>query len=209
MSKEEDESDDDILITLSPPVEKPCKTVTSKRKFLVNSKSTPRINNEPITWVDVKVFNNMKEHAEDNLSREVGGFLLGEIVKQECYSDIYILATLKAHAAEEGRASLTFTHGTWDAMNREHKSLYPDLSVVGWYHTHPGYGAFFSTDDVFIQQHFFAGRDFVGIVIDPMKKEEKFYQWTGKLVTVTSKIEALCGPVTSSEIAIKEIRRRQ
>ena len=31
------------------------------------------------------------------------------------------------------------------------------LKIVGWYHTHPGFGVEFSEMDLFIQQNFFGG----------------------------------------------------
>ena len=35
------------------------------------------------------------------------------------------------------------------------KAEYPDKKIVGWQHTHPGYGIFLSSYDIFIQENFY------------------------------------------------------
>jgi proteasome lid subunit RPN8/RPN11 len=207
MPDKHNEPEDDLEITLSEPVA--AKSAAENHVRVVASVNPAiRINHEPIVWIDIQTLSDMKEYAEANLDREVGGFLLGYIVQHESCSDIYIAASLKAQDADEGRASLTFTHLTWDKMSEQRQLLYPEYKVVGWYHTHPGYGAFYSSDDIFIQKNFFAGSEYVGIVLDPIKQEDKFYQWLGKLVKIKSQISALNAPVKNSDIAVKEIRRK-
>ena len=39
------------------------------------------------------------------------------------------------------------------SLEREH----PGLKIVGWYHTHPGFGVEFSEMDLFIQRIFLPG----------------------------------------------------
>jgi hypothetical protein len=45
---------------------------------------------------------------------------------------------------------------------------YPKLSIVGWYHSHPGFGVEFSDMDLFIQKNFFRSPTQVGMVTDPL-----------------------------------------
>jgi hypothetical protein len=42
------------------------------------------------------------------------------------------------------------------------------MQIVGWYHSHPGYGVEFSEMDVFIQKNFFSSPTQVGLVTDPL-----------------------------------------
>ena len=50
--------------------------------------------------------------------------------------------------------------------------------MVGWYHTHPGWGVFLSGMDTFICDHFFNKPLDVALVIDPCQHERGFFQWT-------------------------------
>ena len=40
--------------------------------------------------------------------------------------------------------------------------------VVGWYHTHPGFGVEFSEMDLFIQRNFFPDSAQIALVTDPL-----------------------------------------
>ena len=54
---------------------------------------------------------------------------------------------------------------------------YPDLDIVGWYHTHPDFGIFLSSHDLFIHRHFFAQPLQVAYVVDPIRQTRGFFQW--------------------------------
>jgi hypothetical protein len=50
------------------------------------------------------------------------------------------------------------------------------LAVIGWVHSHPGLGAFFSGTDRRTQRAFFAQPWQVGAVIDPLRGEEAWFR---------------------------------
>jgi hypothetical protein len=54
---------------------------------------------------------------------------------------------------------------------------YPDKRILGWYHTHPGFGIFLSDMDVFIQENFFPEPWQAAFVYDPKAKEEGIFLW--------------------------------
>src|SRR5262249_49370881 len=74
-------------------------------------------------------------------------------------------------------ASFTYTHDSWEEITRERDRLYPELDIVGWYHTHPSFGIFLSHHDLFIHQHFFAQPLQVAYVVDPINQTRGFFQW--------------------------------
>ncbi|MEK6238286.1 MAG: Mov34/MPN/PAD-1 family protein [Planctomycetales bacterium] len=118
-------------------------------------------------------------HAERDLSREQAGFLLGG-----CYRDqseyIEVRTFLPANHVQSNLTSLTFTHDTWAALNRQVEEECPEESVVGWYHSHPGFGVFLSGRDLFIHRHFFSQPWQISLVIDPRRSELAFFQWRRK-----------------------------
>ena len=51
--------------------------------------------------------------------------------------------------------------------------------MLGWYHSHPGFGVFLSEHDLFIQQNFFSNPQQVAWVFDPHTDEEGCFGWIG------------------------------
>ena len=57
---------------------------------------------------------------------------------------------------------------------------YPQARIVGWYHSHPGFGVFLSDHDTFIHKNFFfSSPRQVAWVYDPHSDEEGCFGWTG------------------------------
>ena len=69
--------------------------------------------------------------------------------------------------------SLRMEAGVW---SRAREALRDGELVVGWYHSHPGLGAFFSARDRRTQQAFFPHAFSLGWVVDPVRGEEKWFR---------------------------------
>ena len=117
-------------------------------------------------------------HARQNKDREVGGVLIGEACRDDA-GQMFVVAThaLQAEFAEESRGQLTFTHNTWLKIHRTLETQYPEKTIVGWYHTHPGWSIFLSDWDLFIHQNFFKQPWQVALVIDPSLDRAGFFVW--------------------------------
>jgi proteasome lid subunit RPN8/RPN11 len=107
-------------------------------------------------------------HAKESLDREVCGVLAGEICEDDEGLFVHVSAAIRGAAASEGSTHVTFTQATWNAVHRTLERDYPRLRIVGWYHTHPGFGVEFSEMDLFIQQNFFSGPAQIALVTDPL-----------------------------------------
>lgn len=105
-----------------------------------------------------------EEHCFSRVDVEVGGFLLGEVSEAE----VRVTASQPAATAESGQTHLTFTHEAWDEVLSKLDSEFAGLTIVGWYHSHPGFGCFLSDYDIFIQKNFFSGPGQMALVIDPI-----------------------------------------
>jgi proteasome lid subunit RPN8/RPN11 len=121
--------------------------------------------------------------------REVGGMLVGGHYRSEGSEFIVIEHFLRALHTESGPASVRFTHETFEAAWREIERLTStgpgEAQILGWHHTHPGYGTFLSSHDLFIQQHFFNLPWQVALVVDPRAGLLKFFRWEGEEVVDT------------------------
>jgi proteasome lid subunit RPN8/RPN11 len=121
----------------------------------------------------------IERHALRDTSVELGGILLGK----ECIDEetglpfVMVTKSLEAKHYENTQASFTYTHDSWEEITRERDRLHPDLDIVGWYHTHPDFGIFLSSHDLFIHRHFFAQPLQVAYVVDPVRQTRGFFQW--------------------------------
>lgn len=118
-----------------------------------------------------------KINQQSNKEYEIGGVLVGEAYTDDGGPYLRIDDLIPAvHAAEHG-TELTFTHETWEHIQRELDGRHTGKKVVGWYHTHPGFGIFLSDQDRFIQQNFFAKPFQIALVYDPVKREHGVFVW--------------------------------
>ncbi len=72
---------------------------------------------------------------------------------------------------------MTFTHETWAHISNVKDAEFAEQRIVGWYHSHPGFGVFLSPQDVFIHRGFFDLPWQIALVVDPRSAEEGFFVW--------------------------------
>lgn len=130
-------------------------------------------------FVDLDVFHELENHAASNLQVELGGVLLGrQAVDQNGRPMVLVQDSLRAEHYEATRGSFKFTHSTWSEITRRRARMNDGLEIVGWYHTHPGWGIFLSDLDEFICRNFFGRPLDVALVIDPRQGHRGWFQWT-------------------------------
>jgi len=107
-------------------------------------------------------------HAKGSLDREVCGVLGGNLCEDDEGLFVNVETAIRGTAASEASTHVTFTQATWNAIHKALEQDHPKLKIVGWYHTHPGFGVEFSDMDLFIQQNFFSGSTQIALVTDPL-----------------------------------------
>jgi proteasome lid subunit RPN8/RPN11 len=123
------------------------------------------------------VLNKIHRHGRSVDGIEVCGVLVGNVFHDAAGAWLYVEHAIEGNHAAQRTAQVTFTAETWAhiqaVMDRDH----PDRRILGWYHTHPGFGIFLSDMDVFIQDNFFGEPWQVALVYDPKAKEEGLFLW--------------------------------
>jgi len=115
-------------------------------------------------------------HAVLEPEVEVCGVLVGTLL-QDAHGDfLHVTSAIRGEAAKQQGAQVTFTHETWNHIHREMDAHHPAEQIVGWYHTHGGFGIFLSEMDAFIQRNFFSAPHQVAFVFDPLAGSEGFFQ---------------------------------
>ncbi len=117
------------------------------------------------------------ERGSADMTREIGGILVGEVLKDDSGPYVRVDDTVDALHAEEKGAELTFTHETWEHINKEMDTKHEGKKIVGWYHTHPGFGIFLSDQDEFIHKSFFDQPFQIALVYDPKTREQGVFAW--------------------------------
>lgn len=132
-------------------------------------------------FVDLDAIRDIESHAASNTEVELGGVLLGHQAEDEAGEPfVRILDSLRAEHYQATRGSFKFTHETWAEITRRRTQMHPDLQIVGWYHTHPGWGIFLSDMDLFICDHFFSRPLDVALVVDPRQGTRGWFQWNAE-----------------------------
>jgi proteasome lid subunit RPN8/RPN11 len=123
--------------------------------------------------IDNEVTRCIRQHARSHMTTEVCGVLIGD--KQN--GVVEIRASIEASNAAQAGTHVTFTQDAWETIYRVKDESYPEQRIIGWYHSHPGFGVFLSEHDMFIQRNFFSSPDQVAWVYDPHTDEEGCFGW--------------------------------
>jgi proteasome lid subunit RPN8/RPN11 len=127
----------------------------------------------PLIRIDSEVTRRVRQHARAHMKTEVCGVLIG----RKTDGVIEIEASIEALNAAQAGTHVTFTQDAWEAIYKVKDESYPNDRIVGWYHSHPGFGVFLSEHDTFIHQNFFSSPDQVAWVYDPHTDEEGCFGW--------------------------------
>lgn len=104
---------------------------------------------------------------------EVGGLCFGRVFRSPKDEELLIRIEemIPAEHTVAGAAFVTFTYESWQQLLDVHKHNFPELRLLGWFHSHPGFGIFLSPMDRFIHDGFFATPWHVAVVIDPLQQQ--------------------------------------
>lgn len=124
-------------------------------------------------------------HSHTETRIELCGVMVGRILKDDFGPFAIVDNVIRGDHAENRGAQVTFTQQTWAHIFAELDRSHAGKTIIGWYHTHPGFGVFLSPMDMFIQEHFFNLPSQTAFVVDPCSGDEGLFQWrNGKVVPV-------------------------
>lgn len=139
--------------------------------------------NEVVVILSQLALRQIAAHSKSNLDYEVGGAMLGRAFRSNGQAYVEVRAAIPAVTNDHGPVHFTFTADAWSQLHKDRSENYPDLDIIGWFHTHPDLGVFYSSDDVVVHSAAFTLPWHVGMVIDPIRRETAFFGWNaGALV---------------------------
>jgi len=131
----------------------------------------------PDVRIDAEVHKRIEAFALANRNKECAGLLLGSVDSEGKGRIIHIKAAIPAESAVGTRASVRIPLDAWEEMLCVRDRDYGDLRILGWFHSHAGWGVFMSDADVFIHRHFFPHPNMVAYVLDPTTGRDGFFYW--------------------------------
>ncbi|HAF62263.1 MAG TPA: hypothetical protein DCK95_08055 [Anaerolineaceae bacterium] len=116
-------------------------------------------------------------HAGSDLDNEVGGWMAGKYCYDHEAQEYFLIidTILAAPYTDQGAAHLTFTSDSQIALFDFLEHYHPEKQLVGWYHTHPRMGIFFSSWDEWLHKNFFPKPWQVALVIEPHSSAGGFF----------------------------------
>lgn len=130
--------------------------------------------------VDHKAYAEVLSHAKEEADIEICGIFIGKVKQDKNGPWLHIQHTIRGENAKGQGAHVTFTHETWNHINKVWDTQYPSLGIVGWYHTHPSFDIFLSDMDKFIHKSYFDNPNQVAYVYDPHQGTEGFFRKIGE-----------------------------
>ena len=142
------------------------------------------VSKQPVVVMEAEVLRKIRQHARTSMKAEVCGVLIGNTEQER----MTVEACIAGINAAQGGAHVTFTQDTWEHIYKIKDKDFPEHKIVGWYHSHPGFGVFLSEHDLFIQQNFFSNPQQVAWVFDPHTDEDGCFGWIGGKIEKLSDI---------------------
>lgn len=122
-------------------------------------------------FVTPQAVENIRSYACTDKTNELGGVLVGKTGKSSKRIFVLVQDYIPAIKGISRRASFEFTNEAQQAIHEIHQARYKDHAILGWFHTHPGYGVFLSGADQFIDRNYFKEPFHVAMVIDPARSD--------------------------------------
>jgi proteasome lid subunit RPN8/RPN11 len=134
-------------------------------------------NGQPVVLASQTALLQMAAHSASDLDVELGGALLGKAYRHQGRVVVQVMAALPAVNQDHGPVHFHFSADSWKTLQHDRDTHYADLDIIGWFHTHPDLGVFYSGDDVVVHSAAFTLPWHVGLVIDPVRNEACFFGW--------------------------------
>jgi len=158
--------------------------------------------------VDATVHHQIEQFASRDRQAECIGLLLGSVDVEDRKRVARITALAPGLGAGESRTCVRVTLDAWAAMLGKRDRDHANLRVLGWMHTHAGWGVFMSDSDVFAHEHFFPHPNMVAYVLDPTTGHDSFFGWKDGRISYLPTY-ALVGTPEQIESSSRAPRRRE
>ena len=146
-------------------------------EYPTNIKQIGQIEDGMRIYMEDYVHTYLARLANDKGKTEKLGALIGRHTKANGQQILVISGAIAASDTVFVDGNLGFSLKSWDKITEEAEKYFPGLSVVGWVHTQPGYGAFLMARDEVYHRENFPSEHQVLYVLDPTENMDAFFMY--------------------------------
>lgn len=154
----------------------PIQNLVEGWSFIETARFVFTVAQEPRVILSQQIRTKIYDHLKTK-NVEQGGLLIGRVYAAGVnFKSIFLIEVLDSIECRNFRStsvSLSMNSDVWQDANEKSED---GLFVVGWYHSHPNLGAFFSGTDKKTQRNFFHHNYSLGLVIDPIRQQERWFK---------------------------------
>lgn len=115
------------------------------------------------------------QYARSGATGEKLAVLMGKILTIDGQTTVFISGVIQAKYTEKLKGMETITKRSWEYIEEEIEKYFSGLSVVGWMHSRPSFGAFVTSRDEAYHKKVFNRGSQVFFVVDPADRLDRFY----------------------------------
>ena len=87
------------------------------------------------------------QYSRSSVNGEKLAVLMGQSIVINGQNTIFISGVIQARFTEKIKGVETITNQSWKYISEDMEKYFPNLSVVGWMHSRPSFGAFVTSMD--------------------------------------------------------------
>ena len=110
------------------------------------------------------------QYARSSATGEKLAVLMGKTIVIDGQKTVFISGVVQAKFTEKLKGMETITSQSWKYISEEIEKYFTDLTIVGWMHSRPSFGAFVTSRDEAYHKKVFNGDSQLFFVVDPVVK---------------------------------------
>lgn len=115
------------------------------------------------------------QYGKSHSCTEKVAALVGRQIEIDGEEILMICGAIQGKDATEENGTLTFSAATWEYVGSQMDKYFQGMTLVGWVHCQPGFGAFLMSKDEAFHKLYFQEPWQVLFVVDPVDKLDTFY----------------------------------
>ncbi|WP_394265921.1 LysM peptidoglycan-binding domain-containing protein [Anaerotignum sp.] len=126
-------------------------------------------------YVEDYVYTYLYQYGKSRGCTEKVAALVGRQIEIDGEEILMICGAIQGRDATEENGTLTFSAATWEYVGSQMDKYFQGMTLVGWVHCQPGFGAFLMSKDEAFHKLYFQEPWQVLFVVDPVDKLDTFY----------------------------------
>lgn len=150
---------------------------TAEKEFLTPTKTKQMgsMENHVKIYMEDYVYTYLYQYGRSGGGKEKLAVLIGRRYLVDGQETLVISGAIQGKRTVQENGMERFSEETWEYIGGQMQRYFKGMSVVGWVHCQPGFGAFLMAKDEVFHREFFREKWQVLFVVDTMDKLDTFY----------------------------------